>query len=205
MTIRPGQPWGTVEPAPGDVMRVDDDAGVASLLDPNDGTGPACPVAPRRGDCWRAAGGRVERDRVAAGGEVALLPWDAVGVVADGRRWWAVAHVVARGRAWSGEVVAIMNVDHVGSWDVAPRAHPNDGLLDSVHVDAALGWRARWQARRRLPSGTHLPHPLISVRRAESFEFGFTKPRRLFVDGVDVGWVRHLEVRVHPDRLTLCV
>lgn len=205
MTIRPGQPWGTVEPLPDDVVTVVDDASVASLLDPSDGTGPPQPVAPRRGDCWRAAGGRPEWDRVAAGGEVALLPWDAVEVRADGRRWWAVAHVVARGRAWSGEIVAIMNVDHLGDWDVAPRAHPNDGLIDSVHVDAAMGWRARWQARRRLPSGTHLPHPLISVRRAETFTFRFAHPRWLFVDGVGVGRVRHLEARVHPDRLTLCV
>lgn len=186
-------------------MRVDDDAAVASLLDPSDGTGPAQPVAPRRGDCWRAAGGRDELDRVAAGGEVALLPWDVIEVVADGRRCWAVAHVVARGRLWSGEVVAVMNVDHRGDWDVAPRAHPNDGLLDSIHVDAAMGWRARWQAKGRLRSGTHVPHPLISVRRGEALAFHFARPRRLLVDGVNLGSVRDLDVRVHPDRMTLCV
>ena len=31
-----------------------------------------------------------------------------------------------------------MNVDRLGHWDVAPRAHPNDGRVDVVEVDAAM-------------------------------------------------------------------
>jgi len=112
---------------------------------------------------------------------------------------------VARGRAWSGEIAAVMNVDHLGAWDVAPRAHPNDGRLDCVWVASTMGWRARWQARRRLPLGTHVPHPHIQVRRGDSIEFTFESRRRLYVDGVFEGSVRHLSVRVVPDHLTLCV
>ena len=205
MTIRPGEAWGSVGAPPADVRRVDDDAALRQWVEQHGGAVPSVAMAPRRGDCWRASGGRAERDRVASGDEVAVLPWDVLEVEADGRRLWAVAHVVARGRLWTGELVALMNVDHRGSWDVAPRAHPNDGRVDVVQVEAGFPWRARWQARRRLPLGTHLPHPGIRVRQAETAEFRFTRPRRLFVDGVAEGSVRMLRVRVHPDRLVLCV
>jgi len=205
VTIRPGESWGRVSSVPAGLVRVDDDAAIRRLVEQRSGHGPEAVVAPRSGDCWRAAGGRQERDRIDAGDEVAILPWDVFEVWADGRRSWAVAHVIARGRAWSGELVAVMNVDHRGTWDVAPRAHPNDGRLDVVHVDAQLPWRARFQARRRLPLGTHVPHPAIRVRQAESIELTFARPRRLEVDGVVEGWVRNLRVVVHPDRLTLCV
>ncbi len=205
MTIRPGEPWGEVRVVPRDVLRVEDDAGIRRLLEAGSLPPRGQPVAPRGGDCWRAAGGRRERDRVSAGDPVAVLPWDALEVHADGRPMWAVAHVVARGWAWSGAVTAVMNVDHLGSWDVAPRAHPNDGRLDWVSVSHSMDWRARWQARRRLPLGTHVPHPQIEVRRGDTMEVTFARARRLYVDGVREGSVRHLHVRVVADRLTLCV
>jgi hypothetical protein len=205
VTISPGAAWGQVRPCPDGVVRVADDAGIRSLLESVDPLDREAVIAPRGGDCWRVAGGRPEHDRVEAGGDVALLPWDALEVCADGRSMWAVAHVVARGWAWSGDITAVMNVDHLGSWDVAPKAHPNDGRLDLVTVDATMTWRARWQARRRLPLGTHVPHPSIRVRQGDHLDVDFDRPRRLYVDGVREGSVRHLQVRVVPDRLTLCV
>lgn len=205
MTIRPGEPWGTVGPVPPGLMRVDDDLAIRLLVEQATGESPLPVLAPRRGDCWRAAGGHEQRDRVSAGDDVAQLPWDALHVVADDRSLWAVAHVIARGWAYTGEVVAVMNVDHRGAWDVAPRAHPNDGRLDVVHAEPRLPWRARVQARRRLPLGTHVPHPQIRVTQRESAEFTFTTPRRLYVDGRHEGSVRHLRVDVVADRLTLCI
>lgn len=205
MTIKAGEPWGQVGEPPEGLIRVDDDAALRRWVEQTRGEGPDVALGPRRGDCWRAAGGQPGRDRIDAGDVVAVLPWDVLEVWADGRRLWAVAHVIARGIAWSGEVAAIMNVDHHGSWDVAPRAHPNDGRLDVVHASADLTWRARFQARRRLPLGTHVPHPAIRVRQSESVELSFSRPRRLVVDGVDEGSVSRLAVTVHPDRLTVCV
>ena len=83
----------------------------------------------------------------------------------------------ATGRGGAGPIVAVMNVDRLGRWDVAPRAHPNDGALDVVEVDAAMGVRARWQARRRLPTGTHVPHPAIRTRRGRpSAAWTFDRP-----------------------------
>ena len=205
MTIKPGESWGTVGPVPSNVLRVDDDAGLRRLVERAQGHGPTVPVAPRRGDCWRAAGGRIERDRLDVGDDVASLPWDVMEVWADDRHLWSVAHVVARGWLWSGEVVAVMNVDHLGDWDVAPRAHPNDGRLNVVHVNGVLSWRARWQVKKRLPLGTHVPHPALRVRQSGEVEFEFRRPRRLVIDGVSEGQVHRLRVQVHADRAVLCV
>ncbi len=128
------------------------------------------------------------------------FPIDVLHVTADGRELLAVAHVVARGHSWwTGGILAVMNVDHLGHWDVAPRAHPNDGRADAVTVDAAMGRRARWQAWRRLPTGTHLPHPAITAERMTTASWTFDPPRRLWLDGVARGTVRSLEVALAPD------
>jgi hypothetical protein len=92
-----------------------------------------------------------------------------------------------------------MNVDRLGRWDVAPRAHPNDGRADAVEVDPAMGARARWQAWRRLRTGTHLPHPLLHNRSITAESWAFDRPLRLWVDGVERGTVRSLGVAVEPD------
>jgi YegS C-terminal NAD kinase beta sandwich-like domain len=131
------------------------------------------------------------------------LPIDVMAVTADGRVLTAVAHVVARRRGrcgwWRGRLAAVMNVDHIGTWDVAPRAHPNDGWLDVVEVDEAMSRRARWQAWRRLDTGTHLPHPDIATRRVRDVTLSFDPAVALWVDGVDRGDVRELRVSVAPD------
>ena len=59
----------------------------------------------------------------------------------DGRQHWFVAHLVARRSWWRGRVVAAMNAQWLGAWDVAPRAHPDDGLLDLLDGDLSLGDR----------------------------------------------------------------
>jgi diacylglycerol kinase family enzyme len=132
------------------------------------------------------------------------LPVDVIVLHADGRRLTAVAHVVARSRTWwRGPIVAVMNADRIGTWDVAPRAHPNDGQLDVVEVDASMGVRARWQARRRLTSGTHVPHPAIRTLRVTARGWTFDDPLRLWVDGVEHGTVRSLGVAIEPDGATV--
>jgi diacylglycerol kinase family enzyme len=131
------------------------------------------------------------------------LPIDVMTVTADGHSFTAVAHVLARRRGrlgwWRGRIVAVMNVDHIGSWDVAPRAHPNDGWLDVVEVAEAMSCRARWQAWRRLETGTHLPHPDVATRRAGEVSFTFDPTVALWIDGVDRGDIRALRVSVEPD------
>jgi hypothetical protein len=65
--------------------------------------------------------------------------------------------------------------------------------------------RQRVQAWRRLPSGTHVPHPAISVSRDTTASWTLTPPLTLHVDGVRRGTVRRLEVTVDVDAYHLYV
>jgi len=65
--------------------------------------------------------------------------------------------------------------------------------------------RQRWQARARLPTGTHVPHPLISVRTATEMAWKFARPHAIWVDGVRVAEARDLSVVVRPDAFSLVV
>ncbi len=190
MTIRRGSSWGESVPAPDDIVLVGSDSELAARLAGTD----ARPVQLVGGDLLATLGGP------SRGTGRQRFPIDVLRVRADGRDVVAVAHVVARGRSrWRGPLVAALNVDRIGRWDVAPRAHPGDGRFDVVEVDAAMSLRDRWQAWRRLPTGTHVPHPAIHVRTTTSISWKFDDPQRLWVDGVARGTVRSLDVVVEPD------
>jgi hypothetical protein len=193
LTVKPGQEWGREVTAVADARVVTSDAELAALVSSS--------VADR---AVLARGGDVHRTLGRPSGMATRrVPIDAMAVTADGRDFTAVAHAVARPRGrvgwWRGRIVAVMNVDHIGSWDVAPRAHPNDGWLDVIEVAATMALRARWQAWRRLHTGTHVPHPDIATRRVRDATYAFDPPVRLWLDGVDRGDVRSLRVSVVPD------
>jgi diacylglycerol kinase family enzyme len=133
------------------------------------------------------------------------VPVDLGEALVDGRVHRFVAHVVLRGRSWwRGPITAVMNAQFLGRWDVAPRAHPNDGLLDVVEVAASMRAGERWKAWRRLPAGSHLPHPAIEVRRLPAVQLD-AGGRHVWVDGVDLGRARTVSVRLEPDALTCVV
>jgi diacylglycerol kinase family enzyme len=92
-----------------------------------------------------------------------------------------------------------------GAWDVAPRSHPNDGRLDVYDVSPSMPLRDRVAARRRLASGTHVPHPAIDVQRVAAVQVEFDRPTPVWLDGVRVGEGRRLSIRVEPDALTCAV
>lgn len=191
MTIRPGEPWGVEVDRPSDLVVVDDDAALARR--------PGLATAVRGGDVFRSLGSPTVRDRMQR------LEVDGITVTVDGRRYDAVAHVVMRRRWWRGRIVAVMNVDHLGPWNVAPRAHPNDGRLDVVDVADDMSVRDRWVARGRLAGGTHVPHPCISVGRATSRSWRFEDPIDVEIDGVAVGRAGDVAVEVVPDRYIVLV
>ena len=189
MTIKPGEDWGELIAAPDDVLDVASDAELGAHL----ARGDERRVCLRGGDLVTTLGAPTPGERVRR------LPIDVLHVTTDAGSFTAVAHLVARRSWWRGPILAVMNADRLGRWDVAPRAHPNDGRADVVEVDAAMGVRARWQAWRRLPSGTHVPHPSIGTRRIAEQAWTFDRPQRLWVDGVARGSVRSLRVVVEPD------
>ncbi|HJR24625.1 MAG TPA: hypothetical protein VJ804_04080, partial [Acidimicrobiales bacterium] len=153
------------------------------------------------GDLCRAVGGAGDETRLREGGVV--LPVDLGAVLVDGRLHWFVAHLVARRGWWRGRVVAVMNAQHLGPWDVAPRGHPNDGRLDVLDGDLSLG--QRWEARRRLRTGTHVPHPGIEERHVTAVQLELAPGTNVWLDGELIGPARNLSVRVEPDALRCVV
>src|SRR5438270_745505 len=123
-------------------------------------------------------------------------------VLADGKLHRFVAHLVARTALWRHAFLA-MNAQWLGEWNAGPRAHPNDGLLDTY--DASLGLRDLLKVRARLPAGAHLPHPAIRDRRAAAVTVSFDRPRWVELDGERVMQSKDLAVRVEPDALRVVV
>lgn len=199
MTIKRGQPWGIDAPIPSSAPRVTSDAALVTAL----ATDPAAVPYVTGGDLHRSLGSPVERSHGV------LIPIDLLDVVVDGRRHRAAAHVVVRrpGRRgwWRGPIVAAMNVEHLGRFDVAPRAHPNDGRVDVVTVSAAMTVRQRLEARRRLATGTHLPHPAITVQRVTATTIPIAAGAHVWVDGVDVGGGAEVHLTVLADAATVCL
>lgn len=213
MTITAGQPWGEMVAAPIDADRVGSDEDLASVVAHAVRAGTTASVIVTAGDLFRAVGGTDGVDRTLDEVDIARLPCDALRVDLDDRTYWAVAHVVVHRRIlgssalgwWRGRIVAMMNVQYRGEWDVAPRAHPNDGRVDVVEVDRSMAIRDRWRARGRLPLGAHVPHPSIRTRQVRSLSLDLEPGDRVVVDGVDRGAGRRLGVTVQPDAFTVHV
>lgn len=202
MTVRKGVDWGGGA-VPDDLVVVTDDAEAAAALTRADADGGPWPaIGLLGGDLARTLGGRGgDEDRLRRAGTVVRV--DVGEADLDGRVHLFVAHLVAR-RSWlRGRVVAVMNAQFLGPWDVAPRAHPGDGHLDVL--DGDLGPGDRWKARSRLPSGTHVPHPGIAQRRVATWETDLGRPTPVRLDGRTFGPARHLRLTVRPDALTVVV
>jgi hypothetical protein len=203
MTIQRGQDWGRRVPKPLGVVEVADDAAAGELVDRARREGAPLPaVGLLGGDMRRTLGGGP--GAVGLGAEVAEFTVDLGVVELDGRPRWFLSHLVARRSWWRGEVLAAMNAQFLGTWDVAPRGHPNDGRLDVVHaVDLPLA--DRWKAWRRLPGGTHLPHPGIVVHQVSALEVDLARPASIRLDGRVIGSASHLLIRAEPDALVVCI
>ncbi len=202
MTIRRGEPWGEAAVCPTDLRVVATDRDLREWV------------------VWHRARGQSIRDVGVSGGDLARTCGGATGdnpssakvtldamrvTIDDAGPTWGVAHVVAR-RGWLGdEVVMVMNSQFFGSYDVAPRGHPNDGKVDVMRVDSAMGWRERLHARQRARTGTHVPHPLLSTQSGADVDLLFDRPMVVWIDGVRCGTARRVRVNVEPDAFTAYV
>ena len=197
MTIRKGSEWGSpYEPAGDEAIAHSDAEAVALISIALDRSQVPAPVVLRGGDLYRMLGGRPANPPQ-------QFPIDVVEVTADARSFRAIAHVVARRPGWAGPFVVAMNSSSLGEWNLGPRAHPNDGLLDVT--EGSLRLRERLQARTRARTGSHLPHPNLRTRRAAAAEFTFDPALALRVDGEPVGTCTHLELTVRPDAATVVI
>jgi len=91
----------------------------------------------------------------------------------DGRPWFdgrATTVVVAIGQFLRG-------------LDVVPRGHPGDGKAEIQVYE--LEKRERGEMRKRLATGTHLPHPRIRQRTAHTISLRADPSAPTEVDGLD--------------------
>jgi hypothetical protein len=202
VTVQRGQDWGRRVPRPVDVVEVADDAAAGAAVERARASGEPLPrLGLLGGDLRRTLGGSAVGG---LGAEVAEFVVDLGEATLDGQVRWFVSHLIARRSWWRGEVLAAMNAQYLGTWDVAPRGHPNDGRVDVVRV-TQMAVADRWKAWRRLPSGTHLPHPDIQLQRVASLELELGRTATVRLDGRAAGRATHLVLRVEPDALTVCV
>lgn len=182
MTIRKGEPWGEAVRSPADLHLAATDADARDwVVRHRERDVDVPPFGVTGGDLARTIGGGAPGRFP---GTVTRAPIDLLRLEAAGRTTWAVAHVVARHRWWQGELRFVMNAQFFGRFDVAPKAHPNDGLADVLVVDAAVSVRARWQARGRARTGSHLPHPGLQASRTATVAWTLPEGTTLWVDGV---------------------
>jgi hypothetical protein len=153
------------------------------------------------GDLCRTLGGPGSVARLRSP-QALRFPVDLGEVLIDGRLHLFVSHLVAHTRLW-GYTFVVMNAQWRGRWNLGPRGHPNDGLLDVY--EARLGLGDRLKVRARLPHGAHLPHPGITQRRSAAVQVELPRALPIELDGEVVGTGRVLSVRCEPDALTVVV
>jgi len=203
VTIRKGEEWASRGALPDDGVVVADDAEAHHVVDAARRSHLEPPALGLLGGdlCHSMGGLGVEARLHSAQATTAVC--DLGSVLLDGRIHWFVSSLVARGPWWRGRALVVMNASWLGPWNIAPKAHPGDGLLDVVDIKVTpMQWLA---VKRRLPVGDHLPHPGIVVRRTAAVQVDLERPTEVWLDGVPAGRATNLSVRVEPDALTVVV
>lgn len=208
MTIEKGQRWGQPGALPEHGVVVHSDAEARAALEEARRDGHPYPaLGLLGGDLCRTLGGSGDAARLRSG-EATTFSVDLGQALVNGAMHLFVAHLVAHNRFWTRAFVA-MNAQWCSaqrgsrSWNLGPRAHPGDGLLDAYDVRLALGDVLR--VRPRLHHGAHLPHPGIKERRLPSVQVDLERPLPVRLDGVAIARARSLTVRVEADAVTVVV
>jgi hypothetical protein len=198
MPIAKGEPYGEPGGLPegGVVVRSDAEAS-AVLNEARRERRPFPALGLLGGDLCRTLGGGTGTEL-----QGVRFPVDLGEALLDGRLHLFVAHLVARTRLWTRAFVA-MNAQWLGDWNLGPRAHPNDALLDTYDVRLPPGQLLA--VRARLHHGAHLPHPGIKERRSAAVQVELERPLTVRLDGVATGTARVVSVRVQPDALTVVI
>ena len=198
MTISKGSRWGTPGRLAEGSRVVYSDAELRSVVSEQRRAGtPPTPIGVAGGDLHRTIGSPPQ-DRM-WGPDAIHYPIDVVEVILDDRLpTWFVAHLVA-GRAprWLVATLVVMNGSFLGSANLGPRSHPDDGFIDVTLGRVPLNdYRA---LRSRLGAGGHLPHPGLATSRVKVLDTSFPRSVGVRLDGVQVGRARQIQCRVLPD------
>lgn len=204
MTIRRGDSWGTVEDWDPSVPSVGTDADLHHAV--ANGESRVRPVA---GDLSSTLGIRPGGELTGARTRGRFLPMDAYSIewsdargVTDAERCFV--HLV-HGRWWRGKSWWCASGGFVRGRDVLPRSHPNDGIVDVLHVSSAMSLRQRIAAIRRTRWGTHVPHPELEILRGPQVEWSTSSPESLYVDGRKVGDAVSVRITVLSDAWIACI
>ena len=106
---------------------------------------------------------------------------------------------------WSGRAtgVIVANGQFLRGADIVPRGHPGDGRAEIQVYAPGAGERA--EMRRRLATGTHVPHPRILERSGRVVEITTSAPVPVEIDGVTAEPSARIRVTVLPGALRILV
>ncbi|TML18960.1 MAG: hypothetical protein E6G39_02340 [Actinobacteria bacterium] len=204
MSVRRNHDWGEPGPMPSNAVVMASDREVSRMVEWSWAAHEPLPaVGLVGGDLRRALGGQRSSRDLQSDVDVLGAVVDVGSVIVDGTQHAFVAQVIARSRWWSGAVFAVMNSEWLGDWIVAPRAHPGDGRFDLVEARLSIGDRIK--ARRRLRTGTHVPHPSIHVRTITTTDIEFGGTRSIYVDGERIGRATAMQIECHREALHVYV
>jgi hypothetical protein len=209
--LRHGQPWGHPASAPPDIELSGDDVDLAAAVARHPGAlvrfrpSPSSDIARALGLGTDAgAATEVVLDSLVIEGD-ALEATTAVNAVVVGRppdrlRWTTrntPMSITVDGRPWftgAATTAVVASGQFLRGADLIPRGHPGDGWAE-VQV-YTLPRTKRRAMRRRLASGTHVPHPLIKTGRARHIEIEADRSVPLEVDGRARGTTKRLTVEL---------
>lgn len=197
MTIHKGQPWGQNFEVPLTTRDVDSDWQLAR------GTQADIHIL-SGGDVFASLG---QPSAIRIGESRTLVHIDAMecAITNDTTTYSLLASSTIEIGRWLGlgrsrRYLVVTNGGLLEGRHIAPRAHPNDGLLDLMNLNASISLRDRLNSRKRARTGVHIPHPAITISRGESFSFTREYTReKLVIDGHSISGWNSIEVKVHPD------
>lgn len=218
--IQPGELWGEPEHGQPDLVVTGNDADLAHALigsrpgvlvafTPSEDSDIARAVGLRAGvarrgfalpmDGLQLDDGTLAVNMVILGSPPDRLAWRSrsakITVRLDGR---------ASGLAVEGATTVVVAT---GQWlrglDLVPRGHPGDGKAD-IHM-YALERRERKHVRTRLLTGTHVPHPYITVRTGVEVNIQASRELELEVDGMAKEETATLRAKIVPARYRLLI
>jgi diacylglycerol kinase family enzyme len=103
------------------------------------------------------------------------------------------------GDFWRGRHLIVSNAGWIGNSNVAPRAHPNDGKVEVLTITSQMSLRQRFLARRKMQTGTHLPHPDLSSKQIATQSIVRQNGEKLMIDGRKIDNWASISIRVEPD------
>jgi hypothetical protein len=198
VTIEKGAPWGSVQPTPHEVVDSPNEASAAQAI--QDG---ARYVALRSGNLLRALGRHHRTVDLQPNDNCLVLPCDVLQVTLDHSTEVVAVSTVIVGSRWQPRWW-VTSGGFLGKLNVAPRAHPNDGLVDALTFKGT-SWRTLVAIRRRMQLGDHLPHPQLAMTRASEVQWKSDRPARITIDGKRYGRAAHVQIVVKPDAFSLCM